>query len=189
MPQGRAEADSGPAPSRVAYEEPYDPMPSESRGTTAIDPPAGGTAPTPTPASPVPVKAGPSPEQIRDSFRKPASVTPPPAPVLADDGVPLGAPGIPGLPEGKMRADVDPTDPPLANELGVIAQHALRLTSGSDSAEHEANAHELVEALCCYSLVAPEDGVRSYLQIRSRYHAAQLRSYLERQRTPQAVGS
>lgn len=188
VPQGRAEADSGPAPSRVAHEEPYDAMPSESRGTMVTAAPAGGTA-TPTPVSPVPVKQGPSPDQIRDSFRKPANVTPPPAPVLADDGVPLGAPGIPGLPEGKMRADVDPTDPPLANELGVIAQHALRLTSGSDSAEHEANAHELVEALCCYSLVAPEDGVRSYLQIRSRYHAAQLRSYLERQRTPQAVGS
>lgn len=192
VPQGRAEADSGPAPSRVVHEAPYDPMPSESRGSMAIDPPAGGAAPTPTPASPVPVKAGPSPEQIRDSFRKPASVIPPTAPVLADDGVPLGAPGIPGLPglpEGKMRADVDPTDPPLPSELGVIAQHALRLTSGSDSAEHEDNAHELVEALCCYSLVDPADGQRSYSQIRSRYHAAQLRAYLERQRTPQAVGS
>lgn len=199
VPQGRTEADSGPAPSRVAHGEPYDPMPSESRGTTAISAPAGGAAPIPTPASPVPAKAGPSPEQIRaarlddplpaPSFRKPASVIPPPAPVLADDGIPLGAPGIPGLPEGKLRADVDPTDPPLPSELSVIAQHALRLTSGSDSVEHEANAHELVEALCCYSLVAPADGQRSYSQIRSRYHAAQLRAYLERQRTPQAVGS
>lgn len=170
VPLGRAEADSGPAPSRVAHEEPYDPMPSG-------------------PASPVPAKAGPSPEQIRDSFRKRASVTPPPTPVLADDGVPLGAPGIPGLPEGKMRADVDPTDPPLPSELSVIAQHALRLTSGSDSAEHETNAHELVEALCCYSLAQPENEKRSYSQIRSRYHAAQLLAYLRSQRSPQAVGS
>jgi hypothetical protein len=50
VPQGRAEADSGPAPSRVVHEEPYDPMPSD-------------------PASPAPAKAGPSPEQIRAGLR------------------------------------------------------------------------------------------------------------------------
>jgi hypothetical protein len=182
-PSARSEASSTPAASRVAHDAPYDPTPQ---------------AAPPAPA-PVPSKPGPSPEQIRaarlddplpaPAFRAPASATPPPAPVLADDGVPLGAPGIPGLPEAKLRADVDPTDPPLPSELSIIAQHALRLTSGSDSVEHEYNAHELVEALCCYSLVAAADGVRSYSQIRSRYHAAQLRAYLERQRTPQAVGS
>lgn len=171
LPDGKSTDYSGPAPSRAAYEEPYDPAPE----------------PAPLAVPHVPAAPGPTPEQIRQSFREPTGTSTPPAPVLADDGIPLGAPGIPGLPEAKLRADVDPTDPPLANELSTIAQHALRLTSGSDSAKHEANAHELVEALCCYSLVAPVDGKRSYSQIRSRYHAAQLRAYLERQRTPQAV--
>jgi AAA domain len=82
------------APSRVAHDAPFDPTPPESRGTMANDAPAGGTT-TPTPASPVPAKAGPTPEQIRDGFREPASV---PAEPGGEDwkrdesAVPLGSP-------------------------------------------------------------------------------------------------
>jgi hypothetical protein len=158
---------------------------------------AAPAPPAPVP-SPVPPVATPETE----------AAAAPPAPPVSDDGIPLGAPGVPNLaPVARWPDHVDPTDPPLPSELAKIATHAQRLTNGdsprdgeSKSAAHEREAHQLVEALLCYSLWDPEHdngkhrdgtpkpkGALTFDLVRSRYHARQVIDHLTRQPTPPKV--